>query len=373
MLEIIEVDPQNPQHVRWFLHLPFALYRDHPYWVPPLLSEARAILDPAHHPFYQHSDASFFLALEGKKCKGRLGVMENRNYNRHLGRKEAFWGYFECVPEQRVAQALFAAAFDWARKRGLEAISGPRDLLGANASGILVEGFDRLPALGVPYNPPYYQELILAAGFEKERDHLSGYLPGDYVLPERFYRIADRVRRRGKLRVKRFQPRERLSEWVPRVAQAYMTAFAENEGFYPLTEAEVALFARTILSVVDRRLIKLVIAGDDVVGFLLAYRNIGCGLRHARGRLLPLGWYHLWRAHRTSRLLDINGLGVLPEYWGRGANVLLYTELAETVRAFGFESADIVFVGEDNVASRSDMEAIGVTWHKRHRSYSRRL
>jgi hypothetical protein len=113
--------------------------------------------------------------------------------------------------------------------------------------------------------------------------------------------------------------------------------------------------------------------GDDVIGYLFAYPDVSEALQRARGRLWPLGWYHILRDKKRTTWVNINGAGVLPAYQGRGANILLYTEMARTIKDFGFEHADVVAVGEDNVKSFSDMEAIGVHWYKRHRSYRRAL
>jgi hypothetical protein len=342
-------------------------------WVPPLVSEARRALNPHQHPFYQHSEARFLIAESEGHTLGRIAVMENRRANAYRQARTAFFGFFEAVDDEQVAHALFETAFDWAHRRGLERIIGPRGLLSTDGGGVLVEGFEHRPALGVPYNFPYYERLIRAAGFEKDTDHLSGYTRGDHILPERFHRIAGRVKARRGLWVKTFASKSEMRWWIPRVIPVHRQAFANTHTFYPPTEGEMALIADTLIGVADPRLIKLVLKGDDVVGFIFAYPDISAAIQRAQGRLFPLGWFYLLQERKRTRWVNVNGVGLLPAYQGSGANTLLYAELAESVHTLGFEHVDVVQVNETNFASRSDMEAIGVRWYKRHRSYQRDL
>jgi hypothetical protein len=146
-----------------------------------------------------------------------------------------------------------------------------------------------------------------------------------------------------------------------------------NHEYFPPSEAEVNLIAETILSVTDPRLIKLVMKGDEVIGFILAYHDISTALQKCRGRLFPLGWYYILRERKRAEWVNINGVGLLPEYRGMGGNALLYSELSKSIHAVGFKHMEIIQVNESNHQSRSDMEAIGVRWYKRHRNYRRSL
>ena len=142
---------------------------------------------------------------------------------------------------------------------------------------------------------------------------------------------------------------------------------------FPLSEGELRLMAGDLISVSDPRLLKLVMKGDDVAGFVFAYPDVAVALQRTRGRLFPLGWLRLLLAQQRSEWAVVNGIGLLPAYRGVGADVLLLTELERSLRARAFKHVDAVMVGEDNAPSRSNLEAIGVRWVKRHRSYRRRL
>lgn len=370
-MHVRHLDPSRWQDRKQFLDFPFRLYHHHPLWVPPLAGEGRDIF--GKHPFYLHSVAAFFVAESGGKTVGRLAVLHNRRHNQYCGRKTAFFGFFDCVDDAQAAGELFAAGFDWARQRGLEEIIGPRGLIGSDSGGVLVDGFQYPPALNVPYNFPYYDVLIQSAGFVKDRDHLSGYLPGSYQLPERFYKIAGRVQQRSGFRVKTFATADEVWLWAPKVAAVHQKSFVHNHEYFPPTEEEFAYIVRSLLNVADPRLLKLVLYREEVVGFIIAYHDISAALRRCHGRLWPLGWLYILQERRRAERVNVNGVGILPELRGLGANALLYTELAKTVHEFGFKHIEVIQVDETNFKSRNDMEAIGVQWIKRHRNYRRSL
>ena len=372
-MHIRKLDPKNKQDVKTFVQFPFALYRDCPQWVPPLVSSAMNALNPKKHPFYLHSEADFFLAESNGSVVGRIAAVNNRLFNQHTGANTAFFGFFEVIEDIAVSHALFDTVFTWARERGFKRIVGPKALIGAEGGGILVEGHEHRPALNIPYNFAYYNAFIKAAGFEKDYDHLSGYLPGDYDLPQRLLEISEKVKKRRGYWIKSFESKDEMRAWIPKVQKVHSQAFSRGMYFYPPTDEETRATADMIMSVAHPSLIKLVMKDEDVIGFIFSYHDVSAGLQKSRGRLFPLGWIHILLDRKRTEWVNVNGVGLLPEYQGLGANTILYTEVAKSIRAFEFKHADIVQIREDNFASRSDMENMGVQWYKRHRSYHRDL
>jgi hypothetical protein len=372
-MQTVKLDTSRARDVRRFVRFPFDLYRGCPQWVPPMVADAKDQLNPRKHPFYAHGEADFFLVEQRGKTLGRIAALHNRRYNQFTGGSEAFFGLFEAVDDTAVSRALFDAAFVWARERDLATIRGPRAMTGVEAGGVLVEGFEHRPALTMPYNYSYYDRLVTDAGLVKETDHLSGYFRNDHPVPERFYRLAERVMARQGYWIKEFESKDEMRAWVPRVRAVYRQAFEGNHSFYPPTDAEMDAMADMIIGVTRPGLIKLVLKGDEMIGFTFAYPDITAGLQRARGRLWPLGWWHLLRERKRTRWVNCNGVGVLPEYQGLGPAIVLYAEIDKTLRAMGYEHADVAMVDEKNFNSFSAMEAMNVDWYKRHRSYWRAL
>lgn len=369
-MQVRKLDTARRRDVRQFVGFPFELYRNYPLWVPPLIADMELALNRSRHPFYRHSSADFFVA-ESEGCTlGRIAVMENRLYNQHQNRQTAFFYYLEMAEDREVARALFHAAFEWAHARGLRQVIGPKGLLSGDGLGLLVEGFEHRPAIGIAYNPPYYDALVRDSGFVPYDDLLSGYLSGSYDLPAHYYELAEKIKARRGFWVKSFTHKRELRQWFGRIGKVVNDAFVDTKDYYPVPDAELDYVGEQLLMVADPRLAKLVMKGQDIVGFVFAFPDISAALQRVRGRLWPLGWYHLLHEFKHTEWVNFNGLGLLPKHRGVGANVLLYTELAKTIHEYGFRHADIVQVGDENLKSRSDMEAMGVQWYKRHRIYT---
>jgi GNAT superfamily N-acetyltransferase len=375
MLTIEPVDVANKSHVRRFVDLPYRLYHRHPQWVPPLRMDVELMLNPKKHPFYEHSAADFFVAVRDGRVVGRLGALENKPFNRYHGTRQAQFYLFECEDDREAAGALFEAAFNWARARGLNKLVGPKGFGALDGYGLLIEGFEHRQMMTMMnYNYPYYPKLIEALGFEKEVDFISCHLKADrYRLPDRIRSIAARVEQRGTLKVQRFKNKAELKAWAPRIGEAYNRAFVNNWEYYPLTEREINFILDNILVIADPRLIKIITHDDQVVGFLFGFHDVSAALQRANGRLFPFGLIDLLLELRRTKWVALNGAGILPEFQGRGGNALLYNEMDKTIRDFGFEDADLTQVADTAVQMRADLVNIGGQLYKTHRVYAKEL
>ncbi len=368
-MNIRTLDTDNRADVKRFIDFPFKLYHQNPHWVPPLYSEMKLVLNRKQHPFYRHSQADFFVCESEGDILGRLAILHNQNYSQHHRSPIGFFYYFESVNDPQVPQQLFDAGIEWAKKRCLSTILGPKGFLRANGAGLLVEGFDHRPAMGILYNFDYYPQLIEKAGFEKETDHLSGYMRRGHNFPERIHQAAAKVKEQGTFWVRHFNRKSEMRAMIQMVDKVHHEAFQNNPGFYPSTEAEFALIANTMIQIADPKLIKVIMKEQEIAGFILAYADISEALRKIKGRLFPFGWARVLSEKKRSRKVDLNGVGILPKFQGRGANLVLYSELEKTLKQYPFELAELVQVDERNFKSKSDMENMGVTWYKRHRTY----
>ena len=367
-MQIRKLDTTQKSERARFVDFIFDLYKDHPLWVPPFHSEAMKTLDASKHPFYEHSYADFFVVEEGSQVLGRIAMLENRSFNNFHNTKTAFFGYFEVVENIDVARMLLQKAIEWAKAHDLDTLIGPRGVIGIDGS-VLVEGFEHRPAMTIPYNYPYYDAFIKDSGFEKDTDYLSGYARGDHELPPRLYDIAAKVKAKRGFSIKTFSSKDEIRQWIPRAMAIHREAMSGLHSFFPPSEAETREVINSLLMIVDPSLIKLVMKDDEIAGFLIAYHDVSAGLQKAGGRLFPFGWFHILRDRQKTDWVNINGLGLLPQYRGLGANAVLYTELRDTIAAHGFKHMDIVQVNETNFNSRSDMETMEIKWYKRHRHY----
>jgi hypothetical protein len=371
-LRVLKLETDARRDVNRFIALPFRLYRDCPQWVPPLLDDIRLQLNRRKYPFYEHSDAEFFLAERGGRDVARIAVLDNRHYNQHWGSQTAFFNLFDAEDDPEAARAVFAAAEEWAAGRGLTKMVGAKGFLQGDGIGVLVDGFEHRPAVGIPYNHAYYGSLIEAAGYTKQRDFFSAYLSGGARLPERLVGIADRMKERRGFSIRTFADKRELRSWVPRIVQLYNDTFIQNWEFNPITPAEARVIGERLLAIADPKLIKLVMKGDEIIGFLFGFPDISAGIQRAGGRMWPFGWFWLLREFGRTRWLDLNGAGILPGYRGLGVNAILYVEMERTIRSGHFEHADLVQM-EESVLTLADTKTMGGRIYKAHRIYEKTL
>lgn len=375
MVTIEKIDTASRAQVRRFVNLPFQLYHNDPRWVPPIRMELEAQLERTKYPFYEHSDADFFIAVRDNQDVGRIAAIENRRFNAQHGTHKAQFYFFESVEDQEVADALFNRVFEWARGRGLDTVIGPKGLSVLDAYGMQIDGFElRTMMTMMNYNPPYYVRLLENLGFSKEVDFISCYIePKVFAASESVNRIAERVQKRGYLTVQRFRSIRELKDWSARIGAAYNKAFVNNWEYYPLTEREVAYVVKTLEAIADPRLIKIILHEQEAVGFIFAFPDVASAVRRTHGRLFPFGFIDLMLEMRRTKWVAVNTAGILPEYQGHGGNVLLYTELLKTIHERNFEHAAVYQVAETAANMRRDLEQLGEVRYKNHRVYVRQL
>jgi len=376
MLTIEKIDTDNKAQVKRFVRIPHRLYKDCPQWVPLLDIDAYTYLNRKKHPFHEHSDVDFFLAVRDGQDVGRIAAIENKPFNQYHGTKKANFYFFDCENDQEAAAALFDTVGGWAGLRDLDSLVGPKGMGPLDGYGILVFGHEHRNTMTMlNYNHAYYQQLVEAQGFEKEVDFVSCYLPADnFKIPERVERIAKRVMERGHLEVKRFKNKKELLAWASRIGKAYNGAFVENWEYYPLSQREIDFVVDNIMMIADYRMIKIIVHGEDVVGFLFAFPDVSSALQRAKGRLNPLSLVNLLLDMKRTQSVSVNGMGILPEFQGHGGNAILYVEMGHTLLDFmQFQHVEMTQVAETTGQMRADLKNLNGVEYKNHRVYRKKI
>jgi hypothetical protein len=376
MVNIEKVDTGDRKQVRRFVELPHRIYAGSAQWVPPLNIDAYNQLNRRKHPFHEHSDVDFFLAVRDGRDVGRIAAIENKPFNKYHNEKTADFYLFECENDIEAATVLFNTVFDWARARGLNKIIGPKGMGPLDGYGILVAGQEHRQTMTMlTYNHAYYQQLVEAQGFEKEVEFVSCYLPADkFRIPERVERIAERVMQRGNLEVKKFKSKKELLAWADRIGLAYNNAFVNNWEYYPLTQREIDFVVENIMTIADYRLIKIIVHEQDVVGFLFAFHDVSAAMQRAKGKLFPFGLVDILLEMRRTDTVSVNGMGILPEHQGHGGNALLYYAMGKTLLDFDqFVHVEMTQVAETTEQMRADLKNLNGIEYKNNRVYRKHL
>jgi len=367
-VEIIPADTGNA--FRAFIDLPYRLYRNQPHFVPPLRRERLDLFDKAHHPFFRHAEGAFFLARRDGRPVGRIEAIVNHAHNQFHDDRVGFFGAFESENDRAVSNALLAHAARWLGERRLQVMRGPVTHSTNEETGLLIEGFDEPPMIGMPYNPPYYAALLDAFGLTKAKDVYGWEIRAEQTIPEKIHRVADIVRKSTNVVVRRANFADYAGE-IGRAMAVYNASWTRNWGFVPLTEAEFVHAADQLRPVLERfpEGVLLAEVGGRAVGFCLAVLDVNQALARVRdGRLFPFGFWHLYHGLRRVDQIRVMALGILPEFRHRGIDALMYLELLSHGQRLGYRRAEIGWTLEDNRAMNRAI-LMGGRHHKTYRLY----
>ncbi len=370
-LEIFPVT--NARDLRQFIRLPWKIYRNDPYWVPPLLLDMKTLLNREKHPFFKHSSAEFFLARRDGELVGRVAAIQNNNHNNYHGERTAFFGFFESVNEKEVAAALLEQAASWARSRGLVQLRGPMNYSTNETLGLLVEGFDSSPCLMMTHNPPYYQELIESAGFEKAMDLYAWWLLTERGLNPKIARVGEKVLKDQGIRVRTINMKK-FREEVEIIKKIYNDAWSTNWGFVPMTDAEFEHMAKDLKTIVDPRVLLIAEKDGEPLAFSLALPDFNQALKKVNGRLFPFGLAKLIYYGRQVRQVRVLALGIVKKVqnWN-GLGAALYYESFRRGVAAGYRSCEFSWTLESNDLINRSMQLFGAEIYKRYRIYQKAL
>jgi GNAT superfamily N-acetyltransferase len=352
-----------------FVALPYELHRALPGWTPMFRRDARAVLDPERNPFFDHAERELFLARRERRVVGRIAAIHDRLHRETHRDRVGFFGFFECVNDPEVAQALLDAAAGWLDGRGCEALRGPFNPSINDEAGLLVDGFDTPSVLMMPHTPPYYPALVEGAGLRKVKDLLA-FQSTHTTLPDRLVAATRVVGERHGITLRRIDMK-RFAEEVALVRRLFNAGWERNWGYVPLTDREVDHLAAQLKPLVAPELVAFAERGGRPIGFAAGVPDFNVALRtNPSGRLFP-GILKVLRASRRITRLRVMLLGTLPEWHGRGVDALLYRHVWENGRAKGYEWAEAGWVLEDNHAMINGLVRMGFEAYKTYRVYER--
>jgi GNAT superfamily N-acetyltransferase len=351
-----------------FVELPYTLYRHDPYWVPPLRIAVKELLDRKKHPFYANADAEFYIARQNGRVVGRIAAIVDRAYNRFHQENAGFFGFFECVNDAAVAEALLTRARQWVEDRGAKFLRGPVSPSTNYECGLLIDGFDSSPMVMMPYNFRYYPELMDRTGLTKAKDLLAYKSHADTIEMGKIGRVADRVLARQGVRVRPIDVKNFQKE-VERVWDVYGRAWEHNWGFVPMTREEFMLMGKEMKQILKPELVLMGEVGDRLVGFALALPDINFALKPARGSLLPTGLLKILYYQRLIKSVRVLALGVEKEYQNSGVGAAFYATLVRNARKLGYGDTEMSWILEDNTLMNRALEVMGANRYKTYRIY----
>ncbi|RNA64781.1 GNAT family N-acetyltransferase [Prosthecochloris sp. ZM_2] len=359
-----------------FIRFAWTIYRNDPeldrYWVPPVVSDYMKTLDTDHYPLYEHADLAMFTAWKDGRMAGTIAAVQNRRHNEVHDDKVGFWGFFECVNDQEVADALFDAAASWLRERGLDTMRGPVSPSMNDQCGMLVRGYDSPPVFLMLYNPPYYNTLATNYGHATGQELLAWYIDQDRIDIERLRRIAGFVQKREGLSIRTIRMKE-FDREVAIIRDIYNRAWEKNWGFVPMTDREFSYLATSMKAIAKEHFIYFVEDSEGrPIGFSLTLPDMNAALKHVNGNpFTPWGLFRLWWYGRNISAYRTITMGVLPEYRNKGIDSMLNAHIADYGGRYGLYSSEMSWVLKSNQAMSKLAKVIGGIPYKEYVIYEK--
>ena len=376
MIKIRKVSTKK--ELKQFVQFYYDLYRGNDNAVPYLYSDEMSTLRSDKNPSFECCEAQYFLAYKDEKIVGRVAAIINRRANERWNCHQVRFGWFDFIDDMEVSTALLNAVEEWGRECGMTEIAGPLGFIDTDREGMLVEGFDDLSTMYVNYNYPYYpKHMEQMGGFRKDNDYLECKVKVPEVVPDKFAKITEMVRKRFGLRVHKFTRQELIREgYGHEVFRLLNATYKDLYGFSELSETQVDKLVNDYIKIADLNLVTAIMDGDKMVGFGITFPSFSRALQKTRdGRFLPFGWWHLLKIlkwHKTP-IVDLLLIGVLPEYRSKGANALIFDDLIRQFQRYGFEWAETGPQMETNEGVLSQWQYLESKVVRRHRCYRKEL
>jgi GNAT superfamily N-acetyltransferase len=371
---------QDATELMSFISFPWQVYKDNPYWVPPLISERKEFLDKQHSPFFEHAKGDFFVARRGEKIVGTIAAFTNELFNQFQEMNAGFFGFFEVLDDPEAAQALLSKAMDWCKSAGHDSVIGPAQYSTNDELGLLIDGYNDRPRILMTYNPPRYQAYIESFGFEKAMD-LWAYsidLPDfEKNMPEKLLRVVEKIRTRKNFQIRTINMKK-FDEEVEKLKGIYNNSWERNWGFVPFTDSEIDRLAKSLKPLLDPNVVFFVELEGKAIGFGLSLPDLNQPLHLAyptpKGiealTMAKLAWH--WKVRGKVDWLRVFALGVLPEYRGSGVDALMYVETARAAVRRGYKWAEMSWILEDNEMMNRSIQMMGGEIYKTYRMYEKR-
>lgn len=361
--------------LKTFVKIPFTIFKDNPYWVPPLITEELKNFNKKDNPAFKTADSRLFIAYKNGRPVGRIAGIISYAANEKFKTKNLRFGWFDTSDDYEVASALFNQVEQYGKELGMKTLTGPHGFSDFDQEGMLIEGYDQVPTIAVIYNHPYYPEFAKKYGFKKDVDYveLKSEMP-EGGLPEKLLRLADRIKERSSFKILEFKKKKDLLSKGPEVFNLLNEAFDKLYGYVTLSKEQIDYYIKKYFSFVDKDLIKVIAnKKDEVVGFVITIPSLSKAFQKARGKIFPFGWYHILKGFKEHETLDLYLIGVKQEYRGLGADILMATEVAKAALAKGFKYTKSNVILAENKKAQAQLKYFNSRIYRRKRIFKKKI
>lgn len=374
-MDITIKEVTDKKSLKTFIYLPAKIHKNHHNWVPPIYMDEFEFFNPKKNIAFTYCDTVLLLAYRDNEVAGRAMGIINYKYNEHHNEKHVRFAFVETRDEQDVFHSLIEYIAVWGKAKGMEKLVGPLAFTDKDPQGFLTEGFDEPIVIASNCNFPYLVSLTEKEGFTKKVDLVVYQIKIPEKTPEIYEKILERFnQQQTNLKILEFTSRRLVKPYIRPVLNLVNQTFNDIYGFWPFNEKEMDNFANRYLYLINPRFIKLVVdENNEVLAFVIGMSDISKGIQKAKGKLLPFGIFHILRAGKRSKQLNLMLGAIRPDYQGKGLDVFMGIKMFDSARLVGKTTLDSHLELEYNHKVRAEMERVGGKVYKRFRIYQKEL
>jgi hypothetical protein len=333
--------------------------------------DQKVLLSADKNPFFEHASANYFLAYRDGEIVGRIAAIYDELYIDFQDENIGFFGFYESINDQQVADALFAAAQQWLAEKNVDEMHGPTNPGTNDVMGTLIDSFDQPAMVMMPYNPSYYPELFENAGLGKAKDLLAYWLDENGMNIGRLDRMVELLKKRYNLTLRPIRLKD-LDTEIDLIRDIYNDAWEKNWHFVPWTDSEINHLGKELKPIADPELVMFAYKDDEPVGFSLSLPDVYQALIHVRsGRLFPFGLLKLLYYQRRISQVRVLAMGIRHKYRNLGVDALFYHRTFRYAETKGMQRGECSWILEDNHAMKAAMERMGGYVYKHYRVYQK--
>lgn len=371
-VEIREV--KMDRQLKEFINFPYRLYKDHPYWVPPLYFDEVNTLHWDKNPSFENNEARLLLAYKDNKIVGRIAAIYNPKYIEKWGNAYMRFGWVDFIDDREVSKALFDAVETWARSLNLTAIHGPLGFTDLDPEGMLVEGFDELGTLAMIYNHAYYPEHLADYGYIKDIDWVEYEIKVPTEPIEKISKAAEIVLKRNNLHLLNVKRKQDLLDYAMELFELLDEEYSHLYGTVPLSKKQMQNYVDQYFGFVIPEFVPVVLdENNKMVAFGIVMPSFSKALQKSKGRMVPFGWFHMLKALKVHDRADLYLIAVKSAYQGKGVNAVLMDQIQKAFIKHGITKVETNAELETNASVQNQWKLFEKRQHKRRRCFIKHL
>lgn len=368
MIEITKVTTKK--ELKKFVTFPFQLYKNHQYWVPPLIKDEMETLDLAKNPVSRNAEAEYYLAYKDNNIAGRIAVIVNHLEINELGKKKVRFGWFDVIDDIEVTRALLEKVFEKGRALNLEYAEGPVGFSNMEKAGILTQGFDELNTMITWYHYPYYAEHFEKLGFTKQASWVEFRIQIPDEIKEKVKRFSGLIKERYGLSIIRFRNKKEILPYVDQMFALLNKTYNTLQTFVPIQQYQIEYYKEKYFSFIHPDYITCIKDNNGkLIAFSVVMPSFSRALKKANGRLLPLGWWHILQAQKKNNTAAFYLIGIDPEYQGKGVTAIIFEEMQNLFNAKGITEVETNPELKENKAVQQLWKDYDPVQHKERSTY----